>query len=153
MFMSFMGTVMTNLFSSIVYEIGKEFIKNRCMPISEEQMSNIFKKFQDELNEIFHSQSEYFKKQNEQNEIILKLLLAIYDTRSDITIRNINDEYIIYGDCSLDCLKNKAMERAQKYESLVLKSHPLSLGDAIWPIPNEIKKELLNEIENNLYKT
>ena len=151
-FILLIKTLFINLCSSLIYDIGKEFLKNGNAPIKEEKLNNIINKFQDELNEILRSQSEFFKKQNEQNEIILKILLAIYDTRSDISIRKINDEYIIDGVFSLDCLKDKAKELAEKYETLFLNSHPLNLGDAIWPISNETKKELLDEIEHNLYK-
>ena len=144
-------TILTNICSSIIYDIGKRILENGNKPITEEQLNNIINEFQSEFKEILCSQSEFFKKQNEQNEIILKLLLAIYDNRSDISIRKINDYYIIDGVCSLDCLKNRAKECAEKYETLVINSHPHTLGDAIWPISNETKKELLDEIEQNLY--
>lgn len=145
-------TLLINLCSSLIYDIGKFFLNNGNTPITEEQLNEIINGFQDELDEILRSQSEFFKKQNEQNEIILKLLLAIYDTRSEITIRKINGEYIMCGVYSLDCLKSKAKECAEKYETLILNSQPINLGDAIWPISNKTKKELLDEIEQNLYK-
>ncbi len=145
-------TLLINLCSSLIYDIGKKILNNGNTPITEEQLNEIINGFQNELNEILRSQSEFFKKQDEQNEIILKLLLAIYDTRSDITIRKINGEYFMGGFYSLDCLKIKAKECAEKYETLILNSHPINLGDAIWPISNKAKKELLDEIEQNLYE-
>lgn len=143
-----------NIISSIMYDIGKLFIKNNKKPMSEEQILEIIDTFHgdiacifDKLNQIENS----FICVRKQNEIIFKLLLLIFDNRSDVAISCSEHGYIIKGDYSLKNLNSITQGCLERYALSLPSAPPQSLSEAIWPIPHKIKGELLDELENNLY--
>ena len=143
-----------NVLSSIIYDCGKLFIKNNKRPLTEEQMLKIIASFQNEIECVFDRLSkiennlEYIKN---QNEIIFKLLLLVFDNNSDITISFSEKGYLIEGNYTLNNLNSIAQDCFNRYARSLPSTPPKNLSEAIWPIPHKLKGELLNEIENNLY--
>lgn len=143
----------TNVLSSIVYDIGKNFINNDETPLTEQQMYEIISSFECELNEITISQNDiedrlsYIQK---QNEAILKLLLMIFDQNSRIRILYTPNGYQVEGEYTLNHLNYIATECLNSYIDLLPQTPPKNLSEAIWPIPTELKGVLLDEIEQIL---
>lgn len=152
--MEFFSSIGTNIISSIVYDIGKLFIKNKKKPLSEEQILEIINTFHNDIECIFdklnHIEKEFICVKK-QNEIIFKLLLLIFDNRNDVTISCSEHGYIIDGNFSLNNLNSIAQGCLERYALSLPSAPPRSLGEAIWPIPHNLKGELLDELENNLY--
>lgn len=143
-----------NLLSSIIYDIVKSFIKNNRKPMSEEQILKIIGTFHSDIECIFDQLNQIesnFICVRKQNEIIFKLLLLVFDNRSDVTISCSKHGYIIDGDYSLKNLNSVAQGCLERYALSLPSAPPQSLSEAIWPIPHNLKGELLDELENNLY--
>lgn len=152
--MELFSSIGTNIISSIIYDIGKLFIKNNKKPMSEEQILEIIDTFHSDIEYIFDKLNQIensFICVRKQNEIIFKLLLLIFDNRSDVTISCSEHGYIIDGDYSLNNLNSIAQGCLERYVLSLPSAPPQSLSEAIWPIPHNLKGELLDELENNLY--
>lgn len=152
--MGFFSSIGINIISSIIYDIGKSFIANNQKPLSEEQILQIIDKFNCDIKCIFEKLNQIEDNINcvkNQNEIIFKLLLLIFDNNSDVTISSSKYGYIIDGDYTLNNLNSIAKECLERYAFSLPTAPPKSLSEAIWPIPHNLKGELLDELENNLY--
>lgn len=152
--MDLFSSIGTNIISSIICDIGKLFIKNNKKPMTEEQILEIIETFRSEIECIFDKLNQIEKNficVKMQNEIIFKLLLLIFDNRSDVTISCSEHGYIIDGDYSLNNLNSIAQGCIERYALSLPLAPPRSLSEAIWPIPHNLKGELLDELETNLY--
>lgn len=152
--MELLSSIGTNIISSIIYDIGKMFIKNNKKPMSEEQILEIIDTFHSDIERIFDKLNQIENSYicvRKQNEIIFKLLLLIFDNRSDVTISCSEHGYIIHGNYSLKNLSSIAQGCFERYTLSLPSVPPQSLSEAIWPIPQNLKGELLDELENNLY--
>ncbi len=152
--MELFSSIGTNIISSIIYDIGRLFIKNNKKPMTEEQILEIIDTFHSDIECIFDKLNQIensFICVRKQNEIIFKLLLLIFDNKSDITISCSEHGYLINGDYSLNNLNSIAQGCIERYELSLPSAPPQSLSEAIWPIPHKLKGELLDELENNLY--
>lgn len=149
------SSICVNLLSSIVYDIGKSYIKNKKKPLTEEQMMEIISTFQKEINSVYDRLGwleDSITNIKIQNETIFKLLLLIFDNNSDIFIKYSPNGYQIEGNYSLDDLNHLAGNCLVKYVDSLPVTRPKTLGEAIWPLANEMKGELLDELEKNLYE-
>lgn len=153
--MEFFSSLGINILSSIVYDIGKAFVNNKNKPLSEKQILDIIGSFQHDFDDIFNN---FVNLENQmlciqkQNEIILKLLLLVFNSHSNISFVNNDDGYLLLGNYSLNTLSNSANNHLSCYADSLPNTPPETLGEAIWPIPNELKGVLLDEIEENLYE-
>lgn len=144
----------TNILSSIVYDMGKMFIKNGKQSITDDQMSKIIYSFQDDLDEILISQDRIEDRMDflqKQQETIIKLLLVVFDEKNKIQIKYTENGYQLDGEYSLDYLSEEANVYLCDYCELLPQTIPRALGEAIWPIPTNVKEVLLNELKQNLY--
>lgn len=143
-----------NILSSMVYDIGKAFIANGEQPLTEEQIVEIICAFQGELDKILLSQNNIKNRidflQN-QNETIIKLLLAVFYDNNTISIKCTENGYQLDGEYTLNCLNNKANDCLNNYWNSLPNSVPETLGKAVWPIPTKIREVLLDEIQQHLY--
>lgn len=152
--MELLSAISANIISSIIYDIGKIFLKNNKKPMSEEQILEIIDSFHGDIECIFDKLNiieNNFICVKKQNEIIFKLLLLIFDNKSDFAISCSESGYIIDGDYSLNNLNSIALNCLERYKLSLPSTHPQSLSEAIWPIPNKLKGELLDELENSIY--
>lgn len=152
--MNLFSSIGINIISSIFYDIGKKFIQNNRKPMSEAQILEIINSFHSDFKCIFDKLNQIdnnFVCVRKQNEIIFKLLLLIFDNRSDIAISCSEHGYIINGNYSLNNLDSIAQGCLERYALSLPSAPPQSLSEAVWPIPNDLKGELLDELENNLY--
>ena len=153
MWTEILHTLGINVLSSIVYDMGKNFIDNEETPLTEQQMYEIINSFECELNKISISRNDiedrlsYIQK---QNEVILKLLLMIFDQNSRVRILYTLNGYQVEGEYTLNRLNDIATECLNSYIDLLPQTPPKNLSEAIWPIPNELKGVLLDEIEQIL---
>lgn len=144
----------TNILSSMVYDIGKAFVSNGNQSLTEEQVLGIICSFQNELDEMLLSQSDIEDRMDllqRQNEIILKLLLAVFCERSIVRIVHTEDGYRLDGEYTLDGLNDEADACLNDYLDLLHQADPETLGEAVWPIPADMKEVLLDEIQQSLY--
>lgn len=152
--MKLFSAIGANIISSIIYDVVKLFIKSNKKPMSEEQILEIIDGFHSDIECIFDKLNQIensFIYVRKQNEIIFKLLLLIFDNRSDIKISYSEHGYVIGGDYSLNNLNSIALNCIERYELSLPSTPPQSLSEAIWPIPHKLKGDLLDEIETNLY--
>lgn len=153
--MNLLSSIGTNIISSIIYDICKEFIKNGEKPMSEEQILEIIGSFHSDIEYIFERLNQiesdfiYVKK---HNEIIFKLLLFIFDDKSDFIISCSEGGYLLDGDYSVNNLDSIIEKAVERYTLSLPSNPPQSLSTAVWPIPHNLKGELLDELKNNLYK-
>lgn len=143
----------TNILSSIVYDMGKSFIDNGEMPLTEQQVYEIINSFECELNKIFISQNDIENRLGYiqmQNEAILKLLLMVFDQNSLVRILYTPNGYQLEGEYTLNHLNDIANDCLNSYINLLPQSPPKTLSEAVWPIPTELKGVLLDEIEQIL---
>ncbi len=152
--MELLSSIGINVISSIVYDIGKLFINNNKKALTEKQILEIISTFQDDINHIFERLDEIDKQVTciqKQNEVVFKLLLLIFDNKSNISISYLDDGYVIDGNYNLNSLNTVAKNQLNHYAQSLPAASPKCLSDAIWPIPHSVKGDLLDEIENNLY--
>ena len=149
-----LSSIGINILSTILYDIGKLFVTNNRKPLSEKQMLEIIDSFQNEIDCIFYKLNELEYELcciKHQNEIIFKLLLMIFDNNSDITISYSEKGYLIEGNYTLSNLTSVAKGCLDRYTNSLPSAPPKNLSEAIWPIPQKLKGELLDEIENSIY--
>ena len=140
--MEFFSSIGTNIISSIIYDIGRLFIKNQKKPLCEEQILDIIDTFHSDIESVFDKLNHIEKELicvKKQNEIIFKLLLTIFDNRNDITISCSEHGYIIDGKFSLNNLNSVAQGCIERYALSLPTMPPRSLSEAIWPIPHNLK--------------
>ena len=146
-------TLGTNILSAIMYDIGKFFVDSGKTPLTEQQVYEIIRSFECDLDKIFISQNEiedrldYIQK---QNEAIFKLLLMVFDQNSLVRILYTPNGYQLEGEYTLNHLNDIATDCLNNYIDLLPQSPPKNLSEAVWPISTEIKGALLDEIERNL---
>lgn len=148
------SSIGVNLLSSIIYDMGKSYIKNKKKPLTEEQMMEIISSFQREIRTVYDrlgGLEDSITNIKMQNETIFKLLLLIFDNNSEIFIKYSPKGYQIEGNYSLNNLNHIASDCLVKYVDSLPLTRPKTLSEAVWPISNEIKGELLDELEKNLY--
>lgn len=149
------STLGANILSSIMYDLGKNFILKDYEPLTEQEVLDIINNIQSDFNEIIENQKNFEGKLDyllSQNETIIKLLLIIFNENSQVSILNEGDGYYIKGECALSSLSDKTNLCLKEYSSTLPEEIPTTLSEAIWPIPKETKEDLLNEIAKNLYE-
>lgn len=142
-----------NILSSILYDIGKTYIANNYGPLSEQQLIEIISLFQDKIDKLSESQqgiSDHLNYLQMQNQMIIKLMLAVFDSNCPISFTFSQSGYRLDGNYSLSNLDKTAYRCISAYLEKLQMSHPQTLGDAIWPIPLSIKEELFNEIQQRI---
>lgn len=132
----------TNLLSSIVYDIGKKCFSKKGNNISEEEIKNIIEEHVLEIEtRINHIEA--------QNDMILKLILQIFNNNENFNIQNYENNYVVYNCPQITVLQNTIYSEVEKFNQKYLDYAPQSLSNAIWPIPKNLKEDLLNELEES----
>lgn len=152
--MTFFSSIGTNILSSIIYDIGKGFITNRQKPMTEKQILEIIDNYHGEIECIFDRLNRIENScinASKQNEAIFKLLLMVFDNRSNVTLSCSENGYVLDGNYTLNNLNSIAQKCLQRYTLSLPSVIPKSLSEAVWPIPNNLKGALLDELESNLY--
>lgn len=151
--MGFLLQLGVNILSSILYDIGKTYITNNCDPLSEQQLIEIINLFQDKIDELSESQQGISDRLNYlqmQNQMIIKLMLTVFDCNCPISFTFSQNGYRLDGNYSLSNLDETAFRYISAYSERLQMSHPKTLGEAIWPIPFSVKEELFNEIQQRI---
>lgn len=147
-------TLGTNILSSIIYDVGKAFIKNEKKSLTEDQIIEIINSFHNDLETVFQNQNNFEYKLDclqKQNENILKLLLMIFDSNNMLSISYTGDGYRLDGEYTLNNLDKVTNICLNNYVASLPQSIPKTLSEAVWPIPNKLKGVLLDEIEESNY--